>query len=474
MKKRWLFTLAFILLFSCSRHESFDVTIGELLEKSGLSYAEARKEIQTQLTAINRERLTLLGNEYEKVFAEEIEGKDATRVHRMKLGVMSSLSNGYYYDTSYNQFYDQQHERSKNRTVINSFTFDTSNYQFVTGPGEQIVIPESGPFSLPIYKYHLLLVNKDLPGVSIYDSDRRVLHLWGEDGNHFDCYNFNFDNKHFYYSSGMWSVVDLKENIIWGVPFEYFSFLFSAIYPVEYPTIYRYDVQDNKYKEIIVPYRPVSGYDAHASLFLKNPQGGFIYIFAASPEILFLSDNMDVIKSLDLRSVFDSNHMANSYKGYKYMIPWGDIYDISERFLILLLPVYHEEEYTLKKGSDLAHTMRLTIETPRKYLGREEDDHQRLAMLIDKKKKNVVKSGIFDAGFNFNHKNRTGEFFNCEMLILKDGDHILYRYSYLIPNKENGKWPLFGSDSYQDHYTYGMVVFKRINQEGSGPALSSK
>jgi len=460
MKKRWLFTLAFILLFSCSRHESFDVTIGELLEKSGISYAEARKEIQTQLTAINCESLTFLGNEYEKVFAKEIEGKDATRVHLMRPGISLGLSGGQFYDTTQNLFCDEYNEGNTKIIGLNKFNAENSQFMLITN--EQIRIPERGPFSVPIYKYHSPMINKELPGISFYDSNKRVLHLWDQSGTHYDLYNFNFDNEYFYLSTGMWYSIDLKKNIVWGVPAQHIPFRYSAFHPMEYPTIYRYDIQDNKYKEIMVPYRPVSGYDAHASLFLKNPWGGFIYIFAASPEILFLNDNIDVIQSLDLRSVFDSNHMANSYKGYKYMIHWGDIYDISERFLILLLPVYHEEEYTLKKGSDLAHTMRLTIESRKKYLGCEEDDHQRLAMLIDKKERKVIQSEIFDAGFNFNHKNRTGEFFNCEMLILKDGDHILYRYCYLIPNRQNGKWPLFGSDSYQDHYTYGMVVFKRI------------
>lgn len=460
MKKRWLFTLTLILLLSCSRHESFDVTIGELLEKSGMSFAKARKEIKSQLTAINRESLTFLGNEYEKVFAEEIEGKDATRVHLMKPGISLGLSGGQFYDATQNLFCDEYTEG--NSKVISLIKFDAQNFGFDTITDKKIVIPEGGPFSVPIYKYHSPMVNTELPGISLYDSTKRVLHLWYQNGNHYDLYNFNFDNEYFYLSTGMWYFIDLKKNIVWGVPAQHIPFRYSAFHPMEYPTIYRYDIQDNKYTEIIVPYRPVSGYDAHAGLFLKNPQGGFIYIFAASPEILFLSDNMDVIQSLDLRSVFESNHMANSYKSYKYMIHWGDIYDISERFLVLLLPVYHEEEYTLKKGSDLAHTMRLTIESRKKYLGCKEDDHQRLAMLIDKKKKNVVTSEIFDAGFNFNHKSRTGEFFNSEMLILKDGDYILYRYSYLIPNKQNGKWPLFGSDSYQDHYTYGMVVFKRI------------
>jgi len=461
MKKGWLFTLAFILLFSCSRHESFDVTIGELLIKSGMSYTEARKEIASQLKAINCERLTLLGNEYEKVFAEEVEGEDATRIHLMRPGISLGLSGGEFYDTCQNLFCDEYNEG--NTKVIGLNKFEAEKPCFITITNKQIIIPERGPFSVPIYKYHSPMINKELPGISLYDTNKRVLHLWDLNGIHYDLFNFNFDNEYFYLSTGMWYSIDLKKNIVWGVPAQHIPFRYSAFHPMEHPTIYRYDVNDNKYKEIIVPYRPVSGYDAHASLFLNNQLGGFIYIFAASPEILFLSDNMEMIESLDLRSVFDSNHMTYSYKSYKYMIPWGNIYNISERYLVLLIPVYHEKEYTLKKGSDLAHTMRLTIETPRKYLGREEDDHQRLAILIDKKKKNVVKSEIFNAGFNFNHKSRTGEFFNCEMLILKDGEHILYRYSYLIPNRQNGKWPLFGSDSYQDHYTYGTVVFKRID-----------
>ncbi|HDS02407.1 MAG TPA: hypothetical protein ENN72_01705 [Firmicutes bacterium] len=277
-------------------------------------------------------------------------------------------------------------------------------------------------------------------------------------GNHYDSYNFNFNDEYFYLSTGMSYVFNAQKKEILGIPFTQIPYRFSAFKPMEQPVVYRHDIAKQSYDNITIQASPQNGNEAHPLMFLENPYGGYLYFYAAAPEILFLSDDLEVVESVDLRDVYDKHNLSYHYDTYQYMIPWGGIYNISDRFIVISSPLHHLEEYTLKKRKNLALTIRSTEGTRCRFLGDKEKDHLRLVILIDKKERKVIKSEIFNAGFNYNHQYRTGLFFECEMYFMKDLETIVYFYKYIEPNEKTAQIKYFSSDK---PYRYFMSVYKR-------------
>jgi hypothetical protein len=458
MKKCGSFLLlAFCLLFACSRQNPDHLTIGEFLKDYGYTTKKAQKEIHAQLDMLNRESFTLMGETYRLVHAEELSNKKDSRITKIDFFFPIVKENNFL-DSSKNMFVDDYHE--KPYRIIEFYQFDVTRNKFFKVEGMSIQLPNTGPFAWPWHQPAFPKMEYEIPGMSYYNSHKRVLHVWNMNGNHYDSYNFNFNDEYFYLSTGMSYVFNVKNNLIVGIPFSFIPYRFSAFKPMKQPVVYRHDIAKQSYDNITIQASPQNGNEAHPLMFLKNPYGGYLYFYAAAPEILFLSDDLDVMESMDLRNVYDKHDLSYHYDTYKYMVPWGDIYNISDRFIVISTPLHHLEDYTLKKGKTLSKTSKYTESTRRHFLGDKKKDHLRLVILIDKKERKVIKSEIFDAGFNYNHQYRTGLFFECEMYFMKDLETIVYFYKYIEPNEKTAQIKYFSSDK---PYRYFMSVYKRQN-----------
>jgi len=450
-----LLLLSFCLLFACSRQNPDHLTIGEFLKDYGYTIKKAQKEIHAQLDRLNRESFILLGERYGLVYAVELTDEEDSRIKQIDFFSPIVKENNYF-DSSKNKFIDDYGE--KPYRIIEFYQFDNQGNQFFKIKGKLIQLPNTGPFASFWHQPVFAKMEYEIPGMSFYNPHKRVLHVWNMNGNHYDSYNFDFNDEYFYLSTGMSYVFDAQKKEVLGIPFTQTPYRFSAFKPMKQPVVYRHDIAKQSYENITIQASPQNGNEAHPLMFLENPYGGYLYFYAAAPEILFLSDDLEVVESLDLRTVFDKHDLAYHYDTYKYMIPWGNIYNISDRFIVISSPLRHLEEYTLKKRKNLAMTIRSTEETRCRFLGDKEKDHLRFVVLVDKKERKVVKSEIFNAGFNYNHQYRTGLFFACDMYFMKDLETIVYLYKYIEPNEETARIKYFSSDK---PYRYFMSVYKR-------------
>jgi len=446
-----LFTL--VILLSCTSQNPETLTIGELLSDSDYNIKMAQREIHEQIENLQRKSLILFGVNYDRVLFAELKNEQDSRLPKLRFFVPVVKENRYL-DSSNNYFIDDYYVE-QNR-IIDFYRFN-DNYQFET-TGRQITLPQKGPFAWPWHQPVHAQMEYEVPGISFYNPYKRVLHIWNIDGTHYDSYNFNFNDEYFYLSTGISYVFDDHKGLVLGIPFTDFPYRFSAFKPMEKPIVYRHDINKQSFENITIQASPHNGNEAHPLIFLENPYGGYLYFYAAAPEILFLSDNLDVSASLNLSNYYDKYGLQYHYENYRYMIPWGDIFNISDRYLVISSPLYHLEDYRLKKGKTLALTMKNTEGTRHHFLGRKDRDNKRFVLLIDKKERKVVRSEIFDAGFNYNHQYRTGMFFECEMYFMKDLDTIVYLYKVIEPNEKTAQIRYFSSDK---PYRYFMSVYKR-------------
>ena len=450
-----LLLIVIVMLFVSCGKDPWKWTIGGFLRDYGYTVKKAKKEVHEQLDRLNRESFTLLGETYGLVCAEELSGQGDPRIKECDFLYRLDFEN-YYFDSSQNLFVIERSERP--HKIMAFYRFNGKNNQFFNLPETGVCLPVKGPFAFPYQFLAFPKMEYEIPGMSYYNSHKRVLHVWNMNGNHYDSYNFDFNDEYFYLSTGMSYVFDAQKKEVLGIPFTQTPYRFSAFKPMKQPVVYRHDIAKQSYENITIQASPQNGNEAHPLMFLENPYGGYLYFYAAAPEILFLSDDLEVVESLDLRKVYDEYGLKHHYDTYRFLVPWGGIYNISDRFIVISSPLYHLEDYTLKKGETLALTSKYTQVTRRHFLGDREKDHLRFVILIDKKERKVVKSEIFDAGFNYNHQYRTGLFFDCDMYFMKDLDTIVYLYKYIEPDEKTAQIKYFSSDK---PYRYFMSVYKR-------------
>ena len=450
-----LLLIVIVMLFVSCGKDPWKWTIGGFLRDYGYTVKKAKKEVHEQLDRLNRESFTLLGETYGLVCAEELSGQGDPRIKEYDFLYRLDFEN-YYFDSSQNLFVIERSERP--HKIMEFYRFDEEKMHFVNIPETGIRLPVQGPFAFPYQFLAFPKMEYEVPGMSYYNSHKRVLHVWNMNGNHYDSYNFDFNDEYFYLSTGMSYVFDAQKKEVLGIPFTQTPYRFSAFKPMKQPVVYRHDIAKQSYENITIQASPQNGNEAHPLMFLENPYGGYLYFYAAAPEILFLSDDLEVVESLDLRKVYGEYGLKHHYDTYRFLVPWGGIYNISDRFIVISSPLYHLEDYTLKKGETLALTSKYTQVTRRHFLGDREKDHLRFVILIDKKERKVVKSEIFDAGFNYNHQYRTGLFFDCDMYFMKDLDTIVYLYKYIEPDEKTAQIKYFSSDK---PYRYFMSVYKR-------------
>jgi hypothetical protein len=199
------------------------------------------------------------------------------------------------------------------------------------------------------------------------------------------------------------------------------------------PLLYKIDMYDSSYSKIDLNFKIKNEHNFIAAIDNGYTADETMILMGTEPIILFLNENYNIIKKLDLKNTYKKHKLEHLYEDFELTQPWGKVFNVSDKYVLILSPIFHFSDYNkvsikgVKNSKEKLKKQKKITDT--EEVGNREDAKKRVVILVNKKTKKVEKSEIVDLSVFYYDHYFCGPFIDTNFFVLKDMNYIIINVS---------------------------------------------
>ena len=313
---------------------------------------------------------------------------------------------------------------------VGKFCRDKNRFVF---PEKKIKLPTSGPGSA--WKTGRFYLFDSYDEVLVVNNLTRTIDCWGVSGDYIDTYLLNGSDISFLLATNFF-ILKNKNRLFLIPQLGFYSAYYSGrnykrFKPnnkikqfLKKPAFFAYDIKHEEINEVVIKGYEENGKGKYGAGLFDNNGEGYIYVPAAYPHLLFTDKEFNVVYEMRLENLYDKWNMSHVYKEYDVEMVWGNIVDLG-KYLLIVTPCYH---YGIPNYNAYDIISQKFFKSVNKMRGDKSKNNSALFILIDKKRRRVIKSGIYNINMNLsdgNYRIFRGEY-SVSLHILGEMEYLLY------------------------------------------------
>ena len=442
-----------LILFSCERKKPLNFEkeyTWNFIEKSTkIDKKQILRNYENQIKILeNKDEFRLFGSKYKKVKKKKINSSGFTGD---SFSILYDSSRYFdYFKFNKGIYFKKDYEHKDVFQIYYKFyKFNPKTYK-IEFIDKKIKVPRNGPGGMGKNYSGKTTHYIDHENFWYCSFDTKQFHWWRFDNKYIDTFNMNVDNKYFYVARTFLMLPKYNKNDLLITPnFVTGNHFKTNRWWLKKPLLYSIDMVDNTYSNIDLDFKIKNEHNYIASIDNGYFKDETVILMGTEPVILFLNKNYKIIKKLDLKKVYKKYDLKNLYENYKLIQPWGKVFNISDKYLIVMTPIFHFSDYNkisiegIKNSKEFYDKWDKIVNT--EEVGNRKDVKKRVAILINKKTKKIEKSELVQLPVFSHDYYFMGPFLNVDYFILKEMKYIIINLKYTkqlkaLNNHKERKW----------------------------------